>query len=347
VIASPWYIKNVVNTGNPVYPFFYSKLDGHNWSAPQAEEYSREQASFGVGRDEGGKLDKTQIGHAVLGLAYEPGRYINPLQKFGGGTPLGAVGVTVLCAMLAWAFSGRARAFEIFSLGAIGVSLAMWFLLSQQSRYIVTLSIPLAVMLGGGIYRLRAGPALSWIAFSQAAIAIGLQIYLVSWAQFPVAIGLESPSTFQSQRIPFYEAAQAINRTVPKTGRVALYDEVFGDLLEVPYYWANPGHSNEIPYDTMQDGNDYANAMQKMGFTHVYVNLSRTVHDPEQVRAWIAAMGLNGQPQPWPAEIAQKYNLNGFEQHFVPLIADAAVRERLRPVQAFNTGILFVIEPAN
>src|SRR5262249_24802039 len=46
-IASPWYIKNVVNTGNPVYPFFYSKLGGHNWSAPQAEEYSREQASFG------------------------------------------------------------------------------------------------------------------------------------------------------------------------------------------------------------------------------------------------------------------------------------------------------------
>src|SRR6185295_13803103 len=81
-IACPWYIKNVVNTGNPVYPFFYSKLGGKNFSAPQAEQYSREQASFGVGTQDG-HHDFTQIGHAVLGLGYQPGRFINPAQTFG------------------------------------------------------------------------------------------------------------------------------------------------------------------------------------------------------------------------------------------------------------------------
>jgi len=96
----------------------------------------------------------------------------------------------------------------------------------------------------------------------------------------------------------------------------------------------------------MQDGNDYADDMSKMGFTHVYLNLSRTVHDPELVQAWIGAMGLNGgPPHPWPQPIVQKYNLTGFEQRFVPLIADAVARKRLRLVQAFKTGVLFEVVP--
>ena len=345
-IASPWYIKNLVNTNNPVYPFFYSKLGGTNWSAPQAEEYTREQNSFGVGRDPTtGHLDSSEIGHAILGLAYQPGRYINPAQTVGGGTPLGAIGVVVLCALLAWAFSGRSSAFELFNLAAVGVSLLLWFFLSQQSRYIVTLAIPLSILLGGGIARLRAGPWLKGIAVAQAIYSIGLVGFSLTKDQLPVVLGIQTESDYLSHRVPFYTAAQFINQTVPKTGRVALYDEVFGYELNVPYYWANPGHSNEVPYDSMRNGHDYVVAMKKMGFTHVYLNLAPSVHDPALVQAWIGAMGLNGMPESWPPDIAQKYSINGWEQHFVPLIADAAAHQELTLVKAFNSGILFQITP--
>ncbi|MEA2554229.1 MAG: hypothetical protein QOJ65_2405, partial [Fimbriimonadaceae bacterium] len=84
-IASPWYIKNVLWTGNPVYPFFYGLLGGKNWSAERSKVYTHEQLTFGVGSDaETGKHDVSQFGHAVLGLGYQPGRYINPLQTSGG-----------------------------------------------------------------------------------------------------------------------------------------------------------------------------------------------------------------------------------------------------------------------
>jgi len=343
VIACPWYIKNVINTGNPVYPFFYSKLGGKNWSAPQAEEYSREQSSFGVGRDQAGVLDKSQIGHAVLGLAYQPGRYINPAQTVGGGSPLGAVGVEVLCALLAWALSGRARAFEMFSLGAIGLSLLMWFLLSQQSRYIVTLAVPLAVMFGGGVIRLRAGPWLAAIACAQAAYSIVLIFAQQTISQLPVASGLMSQQEYLLRKVDFEDAAIYINQNVPKTGRVALYDVVFGYLLDVPYYWANPGHSNEIPYDRMSNGKDFVDALKRMGFTHVFVKMSQDVRPDEDNAAWAAAMGLNGPPQPFPPQMQAKYNLQSFEQRYVPLIADAVAHGELKPVRGFRKGVLFEI----
>ncbi|HLO97107.1 MAG TPA: hypothetical protein VK171_00815, partial [Fimbriimonas sp.] len=35
-IAAPWYIKNWITVGNPVYPFFYSLFGGKNWDAYQS-----------------------------------------------------------------------------------------------------------------------------------------------------------------------------------------------------------------------------------------------------------------------------------------------------------------------
>lgn len=41
---SPWLIRNVAFTGNPVYPFAYGWFDGAAWSAEQAEQWARGHA---------------------------------------------------------------------------------------------------------------------------------------------------------------------------------------------------------------------------------------------------------------------------------------------------------------
>lgn len=339
-IACPWYIKNVAWTGNPVYPFFYGKLRGRNWSAERSKVYSHEQQTFGVGTHPGsGKHDVDALGHAVLGLAYQPGRYINPGQEQGGGVPLGAIGVPVLAIMLAWAYSGRARTFETFCLISAGVSLLMWFFLSQQSRYIVTLAVPLSVIGGGGILRLRAGPFLAALAVIQAAYSLFLQNFALTSQQMPVVFGQMPVSTYLEGRIPFYQGSQAINERVPKTGKVALYDEVFGYLLDVPYFWANPGHTNVIPYERMSTGEQYADEMERLGFTHVYLNLSPTVRAPEDARKWMASMGLQV-PGPGYTQAEHDQQMGSFEQKFVALITDAVKAGRLRPLQGVRGGLL-------
>lgn len=49
LLGGPWYIRNIINTSNPVYPAFYSVLGGTDWSAEQAEIVSRD-VEHGGGR---------------------------------------------------------------------------------------------------------------------------------------------------------------------------------------------------------------------------------------------------------------------------------------------------------
>jgi hypothetical protein len=49
LVASPWYVKNFLFTGNPVYPFAYSVFGGRFWDEFRATWYAR--AGTGIGLD--------------------------------------------------------------------------------------------------------------------------------------------------------------------------------------------------------------------------------------------------------------------------------------------------------
>ena len=48
--GSPWYIKNLINTGNPVYPFAYEIFDGGEWSEENAQFYKAKAGEKGLPR---------------------------------------------------------------------------------------------------------------------------------------------------------------------------------------------------------------------------------------------------------------------------------------------------------
>ncbi len=336
VIASPWYIRNTINTGNPLYPFFYEQLGGKDWDQRRANIYRIEQKSFGV------KTSWGDLPHAVAGLAYQPGRYVNPAQTIGLGNPMGAVGAASLV-VLALAALSRRRSDKRSGvlLAIVGMSLVLWFALSQQSRYIVTL-VPMIALLFGSIRSL----ALQRIAYAavvlQALITLVTQVRTSTQDQLRVVLGQESRADYLGRRIPFALPADEINKLVPPTGKVALYDEVFGYLLDVPYEWANPGHSTRIPYDSMANGDDYVARMKKLGFTHVYVNLRSEPQDFAQ--RWLAAMGLGSGPMPFePAE--REAIFQNWEIRWKVLIAEAAVTGNLKVANAFSKSILFELNP--
>lgn len=335
-IAAPWYAKNVAWTGNPVYPFFFERLGGRNWSQPQADVYRDEQQSFGVGRTAAGR-DLSAFGEAVVGLAVAPAPFINR-----GQYPLGTLGVGVLAAGFVWAFAGlrRGRRLEAAVLASVLLSLVLWFALSQQSRYIVTLAVPLAVLAGGAAVRLRAGQLLAGVVALQAAYSLWMIKTLLVDDRLPVALGRVSREEFLTRRVPFFPPSQVLNEQVGG-GRVALYDEVFGFFLDVPYFWANPGHSSEIPYASLNTGEEYAEAMRRLGFTHVYVSLSPIVADPNFVRPWLVSMGL-AEGEPLTAE-ERRSLLDQFQTRWKVLLADAVNSGELRPGAQFRSGLLFEV----
>ena len=337
-VCCPWYIKNLLWTGNPVYPFFYEHFDGRNWSQFNADIYRDEQENFGVGRTPRGR-DFRAIGEAVLGLAVMPGRFTNPDEAHGQGFPFQSLGFAVIAAGLFWCFLGKFEPYEVVIFLAIGVSMLMWFELSQQTRYLVGLAAPLCVLLGAASVRLKAGKVLAAAAVLQAAYTIGMLKVIFTDRQLQVDTGKVSSEQFQTAGNAFYPASQQINLTCTD-GTVALYDEVFGYLLDVPYIWANPGHSTLIDYPNISTGDGLTKALKALGVKYVYLSLIRM--DPQQRDRMLQAMGSTGPPVPYTdQEKAEAFK--DLRNKWRILIAEAVDANDLRPVGVFHSGVLFVI----
>jgi len=332
-IASPWYIKNIVLVKNPVYPFV---MGGANWDQRRAAIYKNQQQEFGVGRTEEGR-DKLAIGASVLGLGYQPGRYVDPGETVGLGAPTGALGIAMLIGLFLWPLSGKAKRFENLVLVVTLLFIGMWFFLSQQSRYFMSIAPPAAILLGGLVVRLRLGQVVAGLTALQALYSVwlfGTQRYL---DQMEVVTGRVSADDYQTKRISFYGASKEINKTVGPTGKVALYDEVFGFLLDVPYMWANPGHSTLIPYDSMSTPDDFVEGLKKLGFTHVYINLSSQVKARVFAQRWVASMALNGVQNPLPPEEVTKLTAD-WQSKWEVLLAEAAANGKLHFAQSYPAG---------
>jgi hypothetical protein len=324
VIGSPWYIRNIANTGNPVFPFFYNVLGGKNWDTWRSEIYTNEQKSFGV------PPTITNAGHATLGLAYQSGKFINPGQQEGFGAQAGSIGLVSLLGFLGYGLLGKKSGF-LNTLGIMTLmQLGFWFLLSQQVRYLTAI-LPILAILGCAV--------LAQLNRQQiiAKSLVGLQAFYSLFtlyqfqtsAQIPVALGAMERETYQKQVVSFAGFAEEINQTVPPNGKVALYDEVFGYFLDRPYFWANPGHSSILNHDPSQSGKAYADNLKAQGFTHVYVSM-RWWADPEMRVAFL-------NPQSQLPEPMQTSLLQNKESVWIALVHQAMIEGAIRPEKFFGS----------
>lgn len=341
-IGSPWYVKNIVTTGNPVYPFFYSVFHGKNWDAFAARIYSNEQQTFGAGRPmeepyTAGPIEPARLGSSVLGTVYMPGRYTNPGPTLGFGFPFSSLGAIPLAALFAWLISGRTRRREGVGIAVALASFAVWFVLSQQSRYALVWCLPLLIMAGGAVVRLRAGPLFAGAIAVQGLGTLYLQTrYEDRFAQkLRVVLGTDKPEDYEKRMVPFAEPAEFLNQAA-KGGRVALYNELFGYLLDVPYFWADPGNSTELDYAAMKNGDDLVAALKKLGITHVYIALATTFGgNAEEATKWLTAAGLNGPVVPYAGDDLANRMIDPQNANKV-FLAEAIASGKLHVIQGFG-----------
>lgn len=344
-IGSPWYVKNVVTTGNPVYPFFYSKLGGKNWDAFQETIYKDQQQTFGAGRPmapnyTAGPLEPARLGASVLGTAYMPGRYSDPGPTGGQGFPFVSLGAIPLAAMLAWLISGRARRREGACLAVALVSFGAWFFLSQQARYGLVWCVPLLLMAGGAVARLSAGRVVAGAVALQAALTLFVATRFNDAetrfaSKLRVVLGTDTPETYLRGTTSFAAPATFLNDPANGVKKVALYDEVFGYLLDVPYFWATPGHTTEMGYASMRTGEDLMAAIQRLGISHVYLALGTSFGGNEaEATKFLQATGLEGQAVPY-GDRAQR--MDDPRNAVKVLLAEAIASGKLRLVKSFGS----------
>ena len=274
-VCAPWYIKNWIVVENPVYPFFYSVLGGKNWDAAAAAMYTGQQKTFGY-------PGIANLGNSIIGLAGNSGRFTDPQPLLGNGFAFVSLGFALLATGAAGIAKGLASKFDRSIALMIGIQLLAWTVLSQQSRYILALAIPLLALGARAIdwkptkHLIPAGAGIQ--------LLISLYLYNASIIQerLPVLAGglteqefLEGFQASDGGRVSGKVATATLNKATkddPAVKKIALLDEVFGFYLDKPYIWAGPGHTTEVAWAKMQTAQDLIDNFKQLGASHVYLN---------------------------------------------------------------------------
>jgi hypothetical protein len=263
-----WYVKSLIYTGNPVYPFLYNVFGGKNWSAEAASIYQAEQSSFGMGKG---------IGQLIL----LPWNLLTNGELFtnkSNANYFALIGPAFLGLIPLYALKGKPNRAVLNAALIAAVFILGWFFLMQHSRYLIAAVPLLCIVAAAGAYTAFKG---GWATRAGIIGILAASVIPVVWSgadltstNYRAAIGMESSNEFLTKYVDVYEAESWANKNLPSTARVVLFDETRGFYLDRDYIWGNPGHHEMIPWKQFRKGNDMVRWFIAHGYTHLLLNQS-------------------------------------------------------------------------
>ncbi len=213
LVAAPWYVKNLIWAGNPVYPFL---IGGPDWPAERVAMLMAYMRSFGVG-------------HSLVDTLLLPLRLYTQRAAF--GTFMSRIDVPNLLFLLALGFPLLKRDHPLRPLGWIALlRFLLWAAGTQQTRFLLPLYPVLSLMAASVLdaWLARTGPAKKWSRIIVPGIVAGLVgvtlayqvIYLADSRPIPVVLGRESKDSFLERSIYDYPAVRYIRSSLKPTDRV-------------------------------------------------------------------------------------------------------------------------------
>lgn len=267
VVAAPWYLKNWMFTGNPVYPFLYSLFGGREWSQEMARMYTLFLSFVG---SEPGILNYLKLPWDVCFVG-------------GGGRPNfdGYIGpIFLLVPVLSMAI--RPKLVEIrLMLFFSAVYFVLWGMLVQQLRFLVPIFPVLCIVLALLIHKGREASLitrLSILSFCFFTMTINTYIHVDRFrhiAPQKYIGGTQSEAEFLRSRLRSYPAVEYINYHLTDQDKV-----LFVFLGDGPYYCKRP-----YVYDPVFEANTFMDVIKEStsateallrfrqrGITHILLN---------------------------------------------------------------------------
>lgn len=259
LMVAPWLIKNIIYTGNPVFPLFGKQFGGYEWSAQDAAVLTQDTV--------GSRFEGLPRWLAVASLA----------KLLWSSGPVGYILLTCGFAGLFY-FSPRSKLWLICITGWIGLLAWGWI-------------HPL-----GGTNNIRFNAATVLFFTSSAAVLIGKSprraVLILPICLFSAAVAirgvdfllnLKESTTRKSARsalvkknVPSWDAIQFANLNLnPQKTKLFLLGETRSFYLNVPSFAADAYHGTELAMIFQPEGQPevWARRLHEKGITHILLSV--------------------------------------------------------------------------
>jgi len=264
-VASPWYIKNAIQTGNPFYPLFFDIFGGLKIpEQPTVPIFLKRQLFYGENW-----FDILSIPVRVFFQGRD-----DDMQHFDG------VLNPLLLIFLLFAF--RIKNQEIRYIGAFSLSyfLLVFFTADMQIRFLLPILPALVILTVTGINCLMEFPKIKVIVMVAVASLLSLNlVYLADYfgkkEPLPYITGNVSRDEYLIKHLRGYESNLYINKYLPKDAKVLMiYAGDRGYYLDREYYY-NSYLSGQPIKEALEGSRDAQNVTKKIrrnGITHILLD---------------------------------------------------------------------------
>jgi len=302
-ILSPWYVRNAIETGDPLHPFGQAVFHGRNWS-PEAAAYLDTYYDQYRTREAGDRGGKPYRGVEV---AWFPWDLTMHPESFENGKRQGQdVSPFVLAFLPTLVLLGR-RGWAAFAIAAVGIAYGAIIAVGAWAhpRYVLPGTALALAAAAAGAQALAGRRILPWIVgFTVIGnVALTSRMLRPMWPdQVRVAFGRLSPNTFlerYSDRWVFWHEA---NRAVPETGRVAVLEKIAHPYyIDRPFVLLSYLEQGMVDFRVTNTPDAVLARMRELGASHVAVDVKGldAAADPfeQQVTAlWRDVVARLGKP---------------------------------------------------
>jgi len=265
VVASPWYIKNMIYTGNPIYPFLYKIFGGNYWSDFNAQRWMIHLK-----------------GHGVKGTTFWNYLRLPWLVTVGEGSfGWGSISPLFLLSMPLILFVRRLNRVIKYLAIYSGIYFLFWAFSQQYFRSLLPCLVFLSIIAAYLLLRLASFKKhLFWLVSLLLVVVFTSNLYCFVSGEaslfypWPVAFGLEKRGHYLAQHLPYYEVINYANYHLPPRAKILFIGETRGYYCKRKFI-ANTAFNDTVIVDLIRDSGTIEKLLEKLKeleITHILYN---------------------------------------------------------------------------
>ena len=260
MLVSPWYIRNYLVTGNPIWPFAYSVFRG----IFRDEVLASESISLHVSQPGG----KSMLSYFTLlwNITMHSSNYFMQL----GFGPLFLAFIPLIV------FMKKIKKITIYLLVYSLIFITIWFFGAQVLRYLMVYPV-LSIISGIVMVSLLDVKSLRKLVIFLLILSLSFNLLLWYGAnskKLPYVFGLESEKGFYLKLSDHngYNVFDYINKNLPKNSKLLLFREVRGYLSDRDFIIAPEKAQKVINYDLIKNSDELYKRLKELKITHILIN---------------------------------------------------------------------------